>query len=142
MSVHSQFDGSFYVLRSNGIGALDPADTTTYYFGSLVFTTAAGYNRLYFGYAGIVTQVFLNWVNYGTAGSNTPSSVYMRINDTTDYLLTSSLVTNTANIDFNCTGLSIPVAVGDFFEYKWTSPSWPTNPTQLLDQMVAVVQMG
>ena len=54
-----------------------------------------------------------------------------RLNDTTDTTV-SAAVTNTVLVSaFNGTGLSIAVTAGDYFEIKWVTPTWTTNPTSV-----------
>ena len=108
------------------------SDATTYYAGvhppAYLYTTA-GLNRIRVLAPGIIKRVFLDW-NF-VAGSNTPSSIWIRKNNATDYLLTNALNFSSSPLSLNITGLSIPLADGDYFEFKWTTPTWPTNPTNI-----------
>lgn len=118
--------------------SFSPADATTYYFGAFIVapSTTADVKRLYVRRAGTVTAaevVVLN--NGGTQGSNETSTISLRLNNTTDTTLTSSFDVNDASgavSFFNVTGLSVTVAAGDYFEIKWVTPTWTTNPTSVV----------
>jgi hypothetical protein len=119
------------LVLTAGASASSPADATTYYFGNwqgLSLNTVAGERIFSVLRAGIITKVDL-WVA-NASGSSTTSTVYLRVNNTTDNTLTSSFATNAAG-RFSCTGLSISVAATDYVEFKWITPTWPTNPTNI-----------
>ena len=109
-----------------------PADATTYYFGpnfGLVFTTTAQRRKVFIPRSGLITRVdlFFNFI----AGSNETSSIYLRLNDTTDFLLSNAVDLSGSSLAINATGLSIPVTDTDYFEIKWVTPTWATNPTSV-----------
>ena len=52
-----------------------------------------------------------------------------RLNNTTDTTLSSAIVNNASYTVVSVTGLSTAVAVGDYYEIKWVTPTWATNPT-------------
>ena len=105
-----------------------PADAATVYFGQLpkAPTTTANISKVYIRKAGTikVTQIYCY---SGTAGTNEAWSLYVRKNNTTDYLIATLSVATSERI-FSNTGLSIPVAVGDYIEIKGVQPTWVTNP--------------
>jgi hypothetical protein len=107
-----------------------PADATTYYFGShpgTAFATTASRRRVYIPRAGTVKRIdlFFTFV----AGSNEQSTMSFRLNDTSDTAITTTLDLSTNPVAVANSGLSIAVAAGDFFEIKWVTPTWATNPT-------------
>ena len=117
-------------------GAATPADATTYYFGVIVakaFDSNATYHQdvLPFNCKLIAATII-------TLASGTPSnetySVYVRKNNTTDYLLSSS-VFNGASTSLpyhyiaNGSGLNSTYSSGDKIEIKVVTPTWATNPT-------------
>lgn len=113
-----------------------PTDATTYYFGQpsrVIDQTTAGRRRIYVPMDGIITRATIAITNAaGTVGSAETSSLYFRLNNTTDTLLSSAVVNNQASevtTYINTTGLSIAVVAGDYFEIKWVTPTWATNPT-------------
>lgn len=106
-------------------------DATTYYQGSTVLPlgTLANRNRVYIPKSGRVTSIYFFTTVASTLGSAQQSTVYFRLNDTTDTVITSTHQDDAVfQVDIN-TGLSIPVVAGDFFEIKWVTPTWTTNPS-------------
>ena len=131
----SALDARVVTLESNIGYALfvqspefDPADSTTYYFGSLPLppSTTGAERRLHVPRAGTITRVDVT--SYAkTAGSNESVSLYVRKNDTSDTLVAT--VSTSANLRyFQASGLSIAVAAGDYIEIKLVCPAWGTNP--------------
>ncbi len=109
-----------------------PADATTYYFGAAGFvpnTTAGTYFRVYIPKAGTIKSIYITFVNGGTVGSSETSTVNFRLNNTTDTVISSSVKLDATTQVFSNTSLSIAVAAGDYYEYKWTTPTWVTNPS-------------
>lgn len=128
-----------YVLYVNTSSLFAPADATTYYFGAPQFmnvVTTTQKRKVFIPKAGKITRVDISvHNNSGTQGSNETSTVSLRLNDTTDTTLTSALTADAASGAtnyFNITGLSIVVAAGDYFEIKWVTPTWVTNPTNVM----------
>lgn len=110
---------------------LSPNDAATYYWGCLagmIPTTTSQQQSMYFGCAGTITKAYIQWNATSAAGSNENVSIYIRLNDTTDYLIATVGNTNAIK-QFQNTGLSVPIAVGDFIEIKVVCPTWATNPT-------------
>ncbi len=120
-----------FVLNASANTA-SPADATTYFFGCvpvLALTTSNGVQRIYPPRGGTIraVRVIFNQV----AGSAETSSIYLRVNDTTDYLISSGVVNDqTINTVLN-SGLAIPITTNDFVEIKWITPTWVTNPTSV-----------
>jgi len=63
----------------------------------------------------------------GTAGTNQAWSGYIRLNNTTDTLISTLSVATSERI-FSNSALSIAVVAGDYFEIKFINPTWATNP--------------
>lgn len=121
-----------YVLTV-GMSSTSPVDATTYYGGNnfwRVSVTVAGTMRVYVPKAGTIKSCYLYVKNSGTAGTSETSTINIRLNDMTDTAITSSLVTNASGA-FSNTGLAIAVVAGDFLEFKWVTPTWVTNPTNI-----------
>ena len=120
----------FYTLTAVSRGITTIVDSTTYFFGSkagkdILITPAV--QKIYLPLAGKITKVFVEWYAT-TAGSGENISMYLRLNDTTDYLIATLGNTNAFKL-FSNTALNIPVVEGDFFEIKIVTPAWVTNPT-------------
>lgn len=120
-----------YVLTGETIGN-SPADNTAYYFGSMLgsaLTGTAATRRIYVPRAGTITRVTL-FVACNT-GTNEQSTISLRLNNTTNTVVTSTLALNTQPVTVHNTSISVAVVAGDYFEFKWDTPSggWATNPT-------------
>jgi len=110
-----------------------PVDATTYYLGAQPTVTpgvVASGRRIYIPRAGTVTSVYI--VFTGTTGSSETSTVSFRLNNTTDTTISSSVDLSASPAVYSNTALSIAVAAGDYFEIKWVTPTWVTNPTGTL----------
>jgi hypothetical protein len=112
----------------------DPADSTTYYFGSIYSgppTTTAGRRRIVSPYPGTmyIRSVSIFADNNTSNGSDETSTLYIRKNNTTDYTLTTVLQNDQTSEVFACSGLNIPFSQYEYFEFKWVTPAWATNPS-------------
>lgn len=130
--------GTGFVLQAQQ-GSFSPADSTTHYFGipgrALAETTAAR-RKIYIPVACTLTRADIQVFNAGgTAGTTETSTLSFRYNDTTDTSLTTGLQNNQAaetSTYYNITGLSVACSAGSFFELKWATPAWVTNPTGVI----------
>lgn len=116
--------------------AITPADATTYYFGvinptAVPTTTAATRtgtfptNCTLIGYA-ITT-------NTSAAASQEAGTLSIRINNTTDYLISNAVVFGSAaNQQRHTQGFALNHTFNatDSWELKFVSPTWATNPQQ------------
>jgi hypothetical protein len=128
----SPFSGDCFSLVL-GAYSFAPADATTYYFGSVYSrspSTTPGISRIYVPRVGTsyIRAAHIMFNNWSTAGTAEPSSIYIRVNDTDDYLISNSLMTNSAVNHVSNSNLDVEVADGDFIEIKWITPTWATNP--------------
>jgi hypothetical protein len=105
-----------------------PADTTPFYFGTkpAAITTTAGQNKIYIRKAGTL-KIAEIYTYAGTAGTAEAVNMYVRVNNTTDYLISTLSVAASERV-FTSSALSIPLAVGDYVEMKCIPPIWATNP--------------
>lgn len=133
-------------LEANGSGELqslsrlfighanfNPADATTYYFGcmpGLGADSTAGNAKFKVPTACTIRKVNLRMTR-STATSPTNESVayYIRVNDTTDHLISNSVDLSSVSTEVDNTSLSIALAADDVFEIKMVTPTWTTNPT-------------
>lgn len=122
-----------YVLHA-ALFNVNPADATTYYFGSwdsAGLTSTGGVRRIYIQRAGKITKADILFV-ITSGGSGETSTMSLRLNDTTDTTLSSAIEANSTVEHFTNTAISVAVAVGDYVEIKWVTPTWTSNPTGLL----------
>ena len=100
------------------------------YFGNNAksATTTAGRNKVYIRQSGTITSAELYSYCITAAGTNENISVYIRLNNTTDYLV-QTVGSASAERIFSNTGLDIAVVAGDYFEIKMVTPaSFSTAP--------------
>ena len=117
-----------------GTGAtFNPADSTTYYFGydfqAAPTTTAATYKKVYMPTNGTITNAYITW--NGGVPTAEDLSIYIRKNNTTDYLIATIGTADAVKL-FSNTNLSVPVAQGDYIELKIVCPAWVANPTTVV----------
>ena len=105
-----------------------PTDAQTIYFGNLpkAPVTAAATSKVYIRKGGTINMANI-YCYSGTAGTNESWSLYIRVNNTTDYLI-RTLSVNTSERVFTNSSLNIAVAAGDYIEIKCVNPTWTTNP--------------
>ena len=119
-----------YCINVVGNATASPPDSTTYHFGSLgALALSPGFNRIYIPKTGVVTKIYIGHVVAGTLGTSENSTVYFRLNNTTDTSIVSTVDSSSSTSYYNNTALSIAVSADDFFELKWVTPAWATNPT-------------
>lgn len=105
-----------------------PGDGATVYFGNMPKAPIATANisKIYVRQSCKIKRVEI-YCYSGTAGTNETWALYIRKNNTTDYLIQSQGVSASERI-FSNTNLSIPMVAGDYFEIKSVQPTWATNP--------------
>lgn len=127
------WSSSTMIIPFGTTAAGNPADAATYWYGgafrNLVAITAAGQNRIYFRRACTIAKIDQTIVY--TAGTSENVSISLRLNDTTDTALTTTLDLSGAGPQYLSHTISVAIAVGDFIELKWVSPTWVTNPTSI-----------
>lgn len=127
---------TIYFLCFHG-GALNPADSTSYYFGCSSNTIGTNATNVDFniGYNCTLKQVVLGISSNTTPGSN--ENVTLQLRNTTQSTSTSigTFQTNgssaTVTTNFTFTGLNISVASGDFICIQFDTPAYATNPINL-----------
>lgn len=119
--------GLGYTIRVEALTS-SPTDAQTVYFGMLpkTPTTTANISKCYVRKAGTI-KIAEIYCYSGTAGTSEAWSLYVRKNNTTDYLI-ATLSLATSERVFTNSALSIAMAAGDYFEIKGIQPTWATNP--------------
>lgn len=119
----------------------NPGDASTLYFGvpviGLPSTTATRYtmvipnNCTITGYDLVASVV-------GTAGSAETSTISIRVDNTTDILLSSSITYSAASgyQAFSASNLNTNIDAGSVINIKWETPTWVTNPTSVSNGIV------
>jgi len=105
-----------------------PADGATIYFGSLpkAPTTTANISKVYIRNPGRINRAEI-YCYSGTAGTSESWSLYIRKNNTTDYLIATISAATNERV-FSNSAMDIPVVAGDYIEIKGVQPTWATNP--------------
>ena len=109
-----------------------PVKNTNYYFKNLIQAPSSNANGapIYFRKAGKISIAEIS-AYCGGAGTNENWSMWIRVNNTTDYLIAT--VGSATNLRYwSNIALSISVNAGDYFEIKSTCPNWVTAPTSVL----------
>lgn len=131
-----------YALQASG-ALFSPADSTTYFFGqsngAAPFVVSQG-QRIYIPKAGTIKSCYLFFNVITTPATSETSTVSLRLNDTTDTTITSSLTVSANNNVFSNIALSIAVVAGDYFEMKWLTPAWSTNPVNMRCSAVIYIE--
>ena len=135
--------GLGYALQAGSFANLNPADNTTYYFGcfaSIAASTTAARTRCYVPKPGTITSVRVTFWNAGTLSSAQASTLNLRLNNTTDTVVSAAVVNNPVVTTFGDASLSVAVSEGDYFEIKWVTPTWSTNPTNVRMSVVVYIE--
>ncbi len=116
--------------------AFNPLDATIYYAGdlsaSLDWGTTAAARRHYVAASFELIAASIMVRVAGTIGSGESGTLAIRKNNTTDFTISTGVLMNAANVYVQATGLSGASFVsGDYFELKFTAPTWATNPTNV-----------
>ncbi len=127
--------------------AFAPADSTTYTFGvDTVAPVANGspYSKIYPFQKGVIRSIhFQMMLNNGKTNSSSENvGVYLRLNNTTDYTITTTADFSGAsrtNRQYTVTNLNVPLTVADFIEAKVITPAWSTNPVSVVMTMVVII---
>ncbi len=138
-SIQDQLNNkTFTVDCFSSVTGLSPADGQTYYIGGIIgaSTSTADGRRLYFTRNCTIIGARIIMVS-GVVGSAETSSMYIRVNNTTDNLISNSVVNNATTTTVNATGLSVAVTTTDYIEIKWVAPTWvTTNPTTVFYRVI------
>lgn len=144
------------VLKSNGAGALptfqaaptgtqiayrfscgagSPADSTSYFFvigmNFVQFTTLNASGSYKIVRSGTINTVRGKFHVSGTLGSAQNCTLAIRLNNSSDTSISTTILLNALDTTFSTTTLGLSVAEGDFISLKFTGPAWTTNPTSV-----------
>jgi hypothetical protein len=105
-----------------------PGDGATVYFGNLpkIPQASGAISKIYIPTTGTIKRAEV-YCYSGTAGTAETWSIYIRLNNANDYLISTLTVTGSERI-FRNTSINVPVVAGDYIEIKGVQPTWVTNP--------------
>lgn len=115
------------------LGQFNPADATTYFGGIQPQSsgTTAAVCRIYIPKTGTIKSCYIVFDNSGTLSSTEASTIYIRVNNTSDYTISTTVTNDVRPTVYSNTSMSITVNSGDYIEIKWITPIWATNPTSV-----------
>lgn len=129
-----------YTLQCGTGANFTAADSTTYFFGGSLTTSTAARCGIYIPLAGTIVSVDVVVFVGAVLATTETSTIYLRLNDTTDTTISSSVLAS-AQLQRYQADTSIAVVAGDFIEWKWVTPVWATNPTNVRIYGVAMVRV-
>jgi hypothetical protein len=111
----------------------NPADSSTYYLGTLAaltsYTTSVCNSRFYMGVSGTINICYGAFSVAGTLGTTENVTIALRKNDTSNTNISTTLHLSTSSVSFSATNLALSVTAGDFIDFIFIGPAWVTNPT-------------
>jgi hypothetical protein len=126
--------GRGYALEISSAALSAPADSTTYYCGAsfgFSCTATPALVRLYIPQAGTITKAYMTVRTYSAAGTNEQWTMNIRLNNTSDTVISATVDSSGGTTPVSNTALSIAVVAGDYVEIKIVTPIWATNPGYL-----------
>ena len=123
-------------------GSLTYTASQVYYFGGMAgnITTTAQRNKIYIPTTGTIKKVYISYFNSGTLSTTETGTFAIRLNNTTDYTVTSALINNAVTKDFINTSMSVPVTADDYIEFKVTVGAVTTAATSVRCSVVFFVE--
>lgn len=139
-TLHTHY--SYYTLQWAIIAGWSPVDSTTYYVsGKGVQDGNAARGRIYIPVSGTIVYADFNSYVGTTLASAETSSAWVRLNNTTDTLISDAIQQDAVYEQFVNSALSIAVTAGNYVEIKWTTPAWVTNPTNTRQYGIITVRV-
>ena len=119
-----------YTLMGLQPSNTNPANATTYYFGwgGGTLSTVAARQKIVIPRAGTIVRVDIVVMVGSTLGTTETATFSIRLNDTTDTTISSSVKHDAAYQQYSA-AVSIAVVANDFVEIKMAMPTWVTSPT-------------
>lgn len=109
-----------------------PDSTTSYLangFSMQNNTVSSNQSKYFIPKAATLKAVYGFTVVNGVLASGESSSLTIRLNNSTNTLVSSSILFSSASNTFSNNALSLSLIAGDFIEFTFTTPAWVTNPT-------------
>lgn len=119
------------IMATGAATGFNPTDSTTYYF-AIPLTVNPGTSDsggLFTPIACTLRSARFDASILGALGSAENSTVAIRVNHTTDVIISSTLQWTASTISAVNSALSTALAAGDGLVLKLVTPAWVTNPT-------------
>ena len=118
------------LILAGNVGASSPADSTTFYLGAnaALLSATAALSNIYVPRC-VIRGGRIDVVVAGTTGSGETSTLYLRVDNTTDHQLTASITHGSLAQSFAFADLGLPLAEDQAVQFKIVHPAWATNPT-------------
>lgn len=128
-------------LAFGDAGGLNPADSTTYFFGTLFGVDPGTADNPPGYFVPRQAKLVAVYGSFAVVGGGTPSTdantVTVRKNGATDILTVTSTVQLSQSVNnYQSTGNSVAVDAGDKLYLRWNTPAWSTNPTLVFGNAV------
>jgi len=108
-----------------------PGDVSTYYWGNIfVADTNAVFDKIWLPEAGTIKKIFINQLVLGTTAADA-TSIFLRMNNSSDILLTTNWHHSSLVYSWQITSLSIAYPENSYCQLKWITPSFSSNPTNI-----------
>lgn len=121
--------------------SVNPADAETRVFGNNTAsnTTITNFFHVYIPKSGTIKSANIYSYVAGTLGSGESSTFNLVLNNTTTVTLTSTFTHSATNNSQTVTP-NTAVTAGDYFEIRWVSPTWATNPLSVTNFVVLYIE--
>jgi len=111
----------------------NPLDGITYYFSpGTQFTnssTVTGLEKFMTPIACTLTKFRGVFTVAGTLGSSQNCTLFIRVNNSSNTDVSTTIQLTSSSVTVTNTGLSISLSAGDYISFGFTGPTWTTNPT-------------
>lgn len=117
-----------------GTSQSNPVDSTTYYIGQSntfigITDSSLSVLRFYATTNFTLNKIYANFKVAGVLGSASNCTFFVRVNNTSNTNITTTLQLTAADNIVNVTTLGLALTAGDYFSFGFTGPAWATNPT-------------
>jgi len=118
-----------------------PADSTTYYLlqtSTNLAAASSSQTRVVINKTGTIKAVYGGFSC--TTGSAENVTMAIRVNNTTNYNVSTTVQMNASPGTFSNAAMSGYVVAGDFIDFVMVTPAWVTNPTNVIVNMSVLIE--
>jgi len=132
-----------FAIYGTSITTFNPADGVTYCLtvnqGASWGTVFGTKDKIMIPIACTIKACRFYWYANGVAGSSENIQLFIRKQNTTDYLV-AEVATGNAGKNFQNEALNIPLISTDYFEFKLVCPTWATNPAGITFHWIVYIE--